>query len=113
MADFLEKLKSDAGKIAKETDEVIQAKRIEMQIDSITKQIEDKYRQLGQMTYVSNVGKEPENPAAAGIIVKITELKQLIVAREARALGKKFCTNCGKENDADNKFCATCGTKMG
>ena len=127
MSDILGKLKSGAQKIAKEADRTVDIKRIEMQIGSIKKQIEDQYQILGQMTYDSNIKKGPENPEAAGIIVKITELKQQIVAKEEEiknikeekvvsqtaAPGKKFCTNCGKENDANGKFCNDCGAKIG
>jgi len=126
MSDMFGKIKSGAGKIAKEADQAVDIKRIEMQIGPIKKEIEDQYLKLGQMTYDSNVKKEPENPESAGIIAKITELKQLIVAKEeeimkikedkvvsqAAAPGKKFCTNCGKENDANSNFCAYCGAKM-
>jgi len=127
VSDILGKLKGGAEKIAKETDKAVDIKRREMQIGSIKNQIEDQYKKLGQMTYDSNVNKKPENPEAAGIIVKVTELKQLIIAKEeeiknikegkvvsqAAAPGKKFCTNCGKENDANSKFCTDCGAKMG
>jgi small-conductance mechanosensitive channel len=82
MSDILAKLKSGAQKIAKEADITVDIKRIEMQISSIKKQIEDQYQILGQMTYDSNIKKGPENPEAEGIIVKITELKQQIVAKE-------------------------------
>ena len=127
MSDIFGKIKSGAGKIANKADKAVDIKRIEMQIGPIKKEIEDQYHKLGQMTYDSNVKKEPENPEAADIIAKITELKQLIVAKEdeikkikedkvvsqAAAPGKKFCTNCGKENDANSNFCANCGAKMG
>jgi hypothetical protein len=134
MSDILGKIKSGAGKIAEKADEAVDVKRIEMQMGSIKKQIEDQYQKLGQMTYESSVKKEPENPEAAGVIAKVTELKQLIVAKEeeiknrkedkvvsqaatpvsqAATPGKRFCTNCGKENDANTKFCGDCGAKMG
>ena len=127
MSDILGKIKSGAGKIAKEADKAVGTKRIEMQIGSINNQIKDQYLKLGQLTYDSGVKKEPENPEVASIIAKVTELKQLIVAKEneiktikeekgvsqVAASGKKFCTNCGKENDANSKFCPGCGAKMG
>jgi hypothetical protein len=125
MSDILGKLKSGAGKVAKEADKTAHIKRIEMQIGSIKKQVEDQYQTLGQKTYDSNINKS-ENPDAAGVIAKITELKQQIAAKEeeiknikedkvvppAAAPGKKFCPSCGKENDASTKFCSECGTKM-
>jgi small-conductance mechanosensitive channel len=127
MSDILGKLKSGAQKIAKDADKTVDIKRIEIQIGSIKKQMEDQYQILGQMTYDSNIKKETESPEAAGIIAKITELKQQIVAKEEEiknikeekvvsqtaAPGKRFCTNCGKENDANTKFCNACGGKIG
>jgi small-conductance mechanosensitive channel len=134
MSDIFGRLKSGAQKIAKEADRTVDVKRIEMQIGSIKKEIEAQYQILGQMTYDSNIKKEPENPEAAGIIAKVTELKQQIVVKEEEiknikeekenvkeenivsqtaAPGKKFCTNCGKENDANSKFCNDCGGKIG
>ncbi|MCJ7635206.1 zinc-ribbon domain-containing protein [Candidatus Bathyarchaeota archaeon] len=141
MSDIFGKLKSGAGKVVGKVDETVDIKRIEMQIGSIKKQIEDQYQKLGQVTYDSKVKKEPENPEVAGIIEKVTELKQMIVAKEEEiknrkedkvvsqvaapvsqvaapvsqvaAPGNKFCTNCGKENDANSKFCNDCGAKMG
>jgi len=126
MSDVWGKLKSGAGKVAKEADKAAHIKRIEMQIGSIKKQVEDQYQKLGQMTFNSNVNKEPENPDAAGVIAKINELKQMIGAKEEEIKnikedkvvpkeaepGKKFCTSCGKENDASVKFCSECGAKM-
>ncbi len=127
MSDILGRLKSGAGKVAKEADKAVDIKRVEMQIGSLQKQIEDSYHKLGEMTYESKAKGEPENPESANIIAKITDLKQQIVAREEDiknikegkavvsppSAGKKFCTNCGKENDANAKFCADCGAKMG
>ena len=127
MSEIFGKIKSGAGKVAKEADKTAHIKRIEMQIGSIKKQIEVQYHILGEMTYESKEKNEPENPGAQSIVTKINELKQLIVAKEQEikdikedkvvtptaAPGKKFCTNCGKENDANSKFCAGCGTKIG
>ncbi len=127
MSDILGKLKSGAGKVAKEADKAVDIKRIEMQIGSMKKQIEDHYHKLGEMSYESKAKGEPENPEAADIVTKITDLKQQIAAREEDiknikegkivapqpSAGKKFCTNCGKENDANAKFCADCGAKIG
>jgi hypothetical protein len=127
LSDIFGKLKTGAGKVAHEADKTAHIKRIEMQIGSINKQIENHYTKLGEMIYDSKVKGEPDNPEAANIQTKITDLKQQIAAKEqeikdikedkvvtpAAAPGKKFCTSCGKENDASVKFCAECGAKMG
>jgi hypothetical protein len=85
------------------------------------------------MTYENNLKNESINPEAAGTIAKITELKQMILAKEeeiknrkedkivsqaatpvsqATSPGRKFCTKCGKENDVNSKFCNYCGAEM-
>ncbi len=126
MSDILGKLRSGAGKVAEKVDETVDIQRIEMQIHSLKNQLEDQYQKLGQMTYETSVKKESENPAAASIIAKVTELKQTILTKEEeiknRKEGKvvsqtttpsrKFCTKCGRENDANSKFCNYCGAEM-
>jgi cell division septation protein DedD len=82
MSDILGRIKSGAGKVAKEADRVTHVKRIELDIGSIKKQIEDQYNKLGEIAYKSSVNNEPENPEAMGIIAKITELLQQIKAKE-------------------------------
>ncbi len=98
-----------------------------MQIGTYKKQIEEEYQKLGQMTYEISVMNMPENPEVEGVLAKITELRQQIMAKEeeirvikedvvsasAAPVGKSFCTNCGGENDAKSKFCSSCGAKMG
>jgi hypothetical protein len=140
MSDFFEKIRSGAGKVAKEADQFAHVKRIELEIGSIKKQVEDNYKKLGEMTYRSNANKEPENPEAQCIMAKITELNKQINVKEMEiksidqgageqsapqtpppppdtpkppTTGKKACTNCGKENDNGVEFCSECGAKMG
>lgn len=131
MSDFFGKLKSGAGRIADEAEETVRVKRIEMQIGSIKNQIDDQYKVLGQMIYDGKLKGEAESPETPTIIAKITELKQQIVAKEeeiknvkegtvgsqaattgAATTGKRFCTKCGRENDANSKFCNYCGAAM-
>jgi hypothetical protein len=127
MSDILGKIRSGAGKVAKEADRVAHVKRIELEIGSINRQVENHYNKLGEMAYKSNVNKEPENPEAPGIIAKITELHQQIKVKEEEIArinegksepqapptpGKKICTSCGKDNDVGVKFCSECGVKM-
>ncbi|MCJ7632176.1 zinc ribbon domain-containing protein [Candidatus Bathyarchaeota archaeon] len=126
MSDILGKLKSGAEKVAEKIDETVDVQRIQMQIHSLKNQIEEQYQKLGQMTYDSNLKNESTNPEAAGIIAKITELKQQIVANEeeiknrkedkvvsqAATPDRKFCAKCGKENNANSKFCNYCGAEM-
>ena len=127
MSDILGRIKSGAGKVAKEADKAVDIKRIEMQIGTYQNQIEDEYQKLGKMTYDSKVMNEPENPEVEVVIPKITELMQQIEAKEQEikdikegkavtpptSTGKRFCTDCGGENDAKSKFCSHCGAKMG
>jgi regulator of replication initiation timing len=127
MSDILKKIKSEAGKVAKGADKAVDIKRIEMQIGSIKKKVEEEYQKLGQMTYETTVLNNPENPELAEVLAKITELITQIEEKEeeikvikddttataAATAGKTFCSNCGAENVANSKFCSSCGTKMG
>ena len=133
MSGIFGKLRSGAEKVAGKVDESVDVQRIEMQIHSLKNQIEEQYQKLGQMTYENNLKNESINPEAAGTIAKITELKQMILAKEeeiknrkedkvvsqaatpvsqATSPGRKFCTKCGKENDVNSKFCNYCGAEM-
>jgi hypothetical protein len=126
MSDILGKIKSGAGKVAKEADKAVDIRKIEMAIGGMKKEIEANYHTLGQMTYDSSIKNEPAGPEAANIIAKITDLYNQIAAREKdiqdikdgkivaqpSGSGKKFCPSCGKENDPKNKFCASCGAQM-
>jgi len=126
MSDILGKLRSGAGKVAEKVDETVDIQRIEMQTRSLKSQLEEQYQKLGQVTYESSIKKESENPEAASIIAKVTELKQMILAKEeeiknrkegkvvsqAATSSRKFCTQCGRENDANSKFCNYCGATM-
>jgi regulator of replication initiation timing len=127
MSDILKKIKSEAGKVAKGADKAVDIKRIEMQIGSFKKKVEEEYQKIGQMTYETTVLNNPENPELAEVLAKITELLTQIEEKEeeikvikddttaaaAAPAGKTFCSNCGAENDAHSKFCSSCGTKMG
>jgi len=133
MSGIFGKLRSGAEKVAGKVDESVDVQRIEMQIHSLKNQIEEQYQKLGQLTYENNLKNESINPEAAGTIAKITELKQMILAKEeeiknrkedkvvsqaaapvsqATSPGRKFCTKCGKENDVNSKFCNYCGAEM-
>lgn len=133
MSDIFGRIRSGAGKVAKEADRVARVKRIELQIGSIKRQRESYYGRLGEMAYNSYVNNEPENPEATDIVAKITQLNQQIRVKEEEIKrinsgdiqpqttqvsqapltpGKRLCPNCGHENDADVKFCSECGAKM-
>jgi regulator of replication initiation timing len=127
VSDIFGKIKSGARKVAKKTNTTVDIKRVEMEIGSTKKQMDDLYRKLGEMVYDNKAMNAPENSEVAGIVAKISDLKQLIISKEEEIKdikvgkvstpmpepGKRFCPNCGKVNDVDNKFCAECGTKMG
>jgi hypothetical protein len=127
VSEIFGKIKRGAVKVGKETDKVVDIKRVEMEIRSTKKQMDDLHRKLGEMVYDSKAMNTPENSEVAGIVVKISDLKQLIISKEEEIRdiklgkvgtpmpepGKRFCPNCGKVNDVDSKFCAECGAKIG
>jgi hypothetical protein len=131
MSNIFGKLKSGAGKVAQEAKEAAQVKKIELDIGGLKKQIETQYHQLGEMTYQSSINNTPLNPESANIISKVTNLFEQIRLKEEEIKKlnantpesqtstqapppsqKKVCTNCGKENDPNTKFCSECGTKL-
>lgn len=135
MSDIFGRLKSGAGKVAKEADKAAHVKRIEFDIGGLKKQIEGLYTKLGELTYKSIASKEPQSSEVTDICAKINNLKEQISLKEdeikkiqsdaekppvatptqeATSVGpqKMVCPSCGKENDANVKFCSECGTKM-
>ena len=127
VSDIFGKIKRGAVKVGKETDKAVDIKRVEMEIRSTKKQMDDLHRKLGEMVYDSKAMNAPENPEVAGIVAKISDLTHLIISKEEEIRdiklgkfgapmpepGKQFCSKCGKVNDADSKFCSECGVKMG
>jgi DNA repair exonuclease SbcCD ATPase subunit len=130
MSDIFGKLKSGAGKVAKEADRIAHVKRIEIDIGSLEKHVRENYQKLGEMFYRSSVDNVPEGPEAENIIAKINELKEQIKAKREEiakinqgevapqaetppvAPGKKVCPSCGKEHDENVRFCPECGAKL-
>jgi len=126
LSDILKKIRSGAGKVAKEADRAVDIKRIEMQIASIKKQMEEEYEKLGRIVYENDLTVK-ENDNTPPIIEKINELKMEISAKEEEveniknqamepspvaSTGKQFCSECGAENSPESKFCSSCGAKM-
>jgi hypothetical protein len=139
MSNIFGKLKTGAGKVAQEAKDVAQVKKIELDIGGLKKQIETQYQQLGEMAYQSSINNTAQNPEATNVISKVTNLFEQIRLKEEEikkitanvgesqtptqaptptqmttgaASQKKICTNCGKENDPNVKFCSECGTKL-
>jgi chromosome segregation ATPase len=139
MSDIFGKIKTGAGKVAHEADRVARVKRIELDIGQLKKQIEGHYQKVGELTYRSKVNNEAESPEISNISAKITDLMKQISQKEeeikkinedvekpqspspspqppqqtqSAVPQGKICTNCGKENDPNVKFCSECGTKM-
>ncbi len=127
VSEIFGKIKRGAVKVGKETDKAVDIKRVEMEIRSTKKQMDDLYRKLGEMVYDSKAMNAPENSEVAGIVAKLSDLTHLIISKEEMIKdikvgkvgtpmpepSKRFCPNCGKVNDTDSKFCAECGAKMG
>ena len=126
MSDILKKIRSGAGKVAKEADKAVDIKRIELQIASIRKQMEQEFEKLGRVVYENDLTVE-ENDDTPDIISKINELKMEISAKEDEveaiktqetgpsqsSTDKMFCRECGAENNPESKYCSNCGKKMG
>lgn len=132
MSDIFDKLRSGAGKVAKEAgkvakgaDKAVEIRRIEMQISGIQKDVNIEYQNLGQYVYENGVDSLSENSQIDEITDKIADLKNQISIKEEEIKvikeeapitttpdGKIFCSNCGSENSEGAKFCSSCGSKM-
>lgn len=127
MSDILKKIRSGAGKVAKQADKAVDIKRIELQIASIRKQIEEEFEKLGRVVYENDLTVE-ENDDTPEIISKINELKMEVSAKEeeveaiktqatepsqSASTDKSFCSECGAENNPESRFCSSCGKKIG
>ena len=126
LSDIFKKIRSGAGKVAKEADRAVDIKRIELQISSLRKQIEEEYHNLGKMVYEGSLTLEEtdETPVVCERIdalfiqiqekeAEIADLKESEEAEdEPGSSASKLCGECGAENSLQSKFCSSCGAKL-
>jgi hypothetical protein len=135
---FFDKVKSGAGKVAFEADKVADAKKVEMDIGGLRKQINEIYTTLGEMSYRRYVATNQETPEFLEVCQRILAVEQKITSKQEELKqinariwqapqqqqqsqapppptpqqGSKFCPNCGTSVSDTTKFCSNCGAKV-
>lgn len=79
---FFDKVKSGAGKVAFEADKVADAKKVELDIGGLKKQIDVIYTKLGEMSYRRYVATNQEAPEFAEVCQQIVALDQKLEAKQ-------------------------------
>jgi len=79
---FFDKIKSGAGKVAFEADKVADAKKVELDIGGLKKQIEGHYTKLGEMSYQRYRATGQEAPEFAEVAQMIIAVEQKIEAKQ-------------------------------
>jgi hypothetical protein len=135
---FFDKVKSGAGKVAFEADKVADAKKVEMDIGGLRKQINEIYTTLGEMSYRRYVATNQETPEFLEVCQRILAVDQKITLKQEELKqinariwqapqqqqqsqaspppppqqGSKFCPSCGTSVSETTKFCSNCGAKV-
>jgi hypothetical protein len=135
---FFDKVKSGAGKVAFEADKVADAKKVEMDIGGLRKQINEIYTTLGEMSYRRYVATNQETPEFLEVCQRILAVDQKITLKQEELKqinariwqapqqqqqsqaspppppqqGSKFCPSCGTSVSDTTKFCSNCGAKV-
>ena len=135
---FFDKVKSGAGKVAFEADKVADAKKVEMDIGGLRKQINEIYTTLGEMSYRRYVATNQETPEFLEVCQRILAVEQKIISKQEELKqinariwqapqqqqqsqapppptpqqGSKFCPSCGTSVSDTTKFCSNCGAKV-
>ncbi len=82
MSGFFDKVKSGAGKVAFEADKVADAKKVELDIGNMKKQIDVQYTRLGAMSYQRFRATNQEAPEFADVCNGIVAIEQKIAAKQ-------------------------------
>ena len=82
MSGFFDKVKSGAGKVAFEADKVADAKKVELDIGNLKKQIDTQYTRLGAMSYQRFRATNQEAPEFADVCNGIVAIEQKIAAKQ-------------------------------
>ncbi len=79
---FFDRVKSGAGKVAFEADKVADAKKVELDIGGLKKQIDGIYTRLGEMSYRRYVATNQEAPEFAEVCQQVIAIEQKIAAKQ-------------------------------
>lgn len=79
---FFDRVKSGAGKVAFEADKVADAKKVELDIGGLKRQITEIYTMLGEMSYRRYAATNQEAPEFAEVCQRIIAVEQKIAAKQ-------------------------------
>lgn len=113
MENFLEELKSTAGKVFKKSGELVEISKTKLTIASIKSDISANFKLLGEIIYLSQHDDIETAPEEVEEIIsridalyeKMTDLNKTVT----NLMNKKICPECDEINDADAGFCSNCG----
>ena len=112
---FLDKLKQGVSEASTKTKTTIDVNRLRLQISGKQKEIQDKYRDMGELTYRSIKNELQDQEANETIhelaeeIAKIEEDIQSIQIRIKELSALKTCPSCQNDVDIDVRYCSHCG----
>ena len=138
--DTFQKIKDSTSraitKISVKTSSSLEKSKIKMHIESLTKEIQKMFADIGEEVYTLWLQGDSTNEELAekleAVKTKKAEIEQLVIElnsiddRDNEILGTKIeevkeesvipskpcCPNCGSECDASAKFCRKCGYKL-
>ena len=112
--DTVTKARELLSETGKATGEVIAVQKLKFEATSLKSAIRKNYELLGQYTYRSVVNEEDNDEAVKALTQEISEQSAKLKSMQeeiASSKGKVIC-ECGGVNNADAKFCSTCGKEL-
>lgn len=97
--------------VASKSKELMETTKLNTQKQQKQKELEQAYKELGEMTYAKGRLRGEMAETAARIKGIYAELQQLEVAINA-AQSLKECKGCGAKHYAGNLYCPNCGKKQ-
>ncbi|MBQ5310586.1 MAG: zinc-ribbon domain-containing protein [Oscillospiraceae bacterium] len=83
------------------------ARRIKLELA-----LKDRYAELGKLCYNMYENDTDETGSIKSKIAEIKDIKADLRDAEDTSGKKKICPSCHAENNADDSFCARCGSRL-
>lgn len=114
---FLQKIKSGAGKVTDRAQSAVEIGRLNTQITNIEREMELYYQKLGEVFYegyrLKNMSKaETEMIELAKTCDLLSEERDEIRSQIAELKNERLCYHCSKVVAEDAMFCQYCGEKL-
>lgn len=114
---FLQKIKSGAGKVTDRAQSAVEIGRLNTQITNIEREMELYYQKLGEVFYegyrLKNMSKaETEMIELAKTCDLLSEERDEIRTQIAELKNERLCYHCSKIVAEDAMFCQYCGEKL-